>query len=380
MSEKFRLIGVWLLAILLAAMTPALVVAHGGGGGGGGGHGGGGGGHGGGGWGGGYGGGYGGHAAIGAYSGAYHGAVSGFSHGPVGYGAYAHAYHGYGWNHGGQWWQNGYGRNWNYFRNAWAYNWYPWFGFDWWPNFYAYYPYYYNYGNPDLCYGDVVSEYQPLSYTAGYVAGGEPIATPDAAVNDQAGGVAPGEAATPDALGEQFLTEARDAFLKGNYQDALRLGGHAAVEMPRNSIVHSLLMQAMLALGDYRGATMEAHAASSVGQPISWDTLYGFYGNIQTYTEQLRALEKYAAGHKSDPGALFLLGYQYVIMGHKDVAKDELVKSLLLAPKDRLAANLLVQIGGTIPETVAAVQRQMDKTAKGGATLQAAPVPPAPGK
>ena len=69
---------------------------------------------------------------------------------------------------------------------------------------------------------------------------------------------------------------------------------------------------------------------------------------------------------------MFLLGYQYVMMGHKEAAKDQLTKSLLLAPKDRLAANLLVQIGGTIPESVAAVQRQMDKLPKGGPTLQGA--------
>ena len=79
------------------------------------------------------------------------------------------------------------------------------------------------------------------------------------------------------------------------------------------------------------------------------------------------------------PAALFLLGYQYVIMGHKDAAKDQLIKSLLLAPKDRLAANLLVQIGGKIPDSVAAVQRQMELNPKGGAPLQGTPLPPAPG-
>ena len=49
------------------------------------------------------------------------------------------------------------------------------------------------------------------------------------------------------------------------------------------------------------------------------------------------------------------------MMGHNDAAKTELTKSLLQAPKDRLAAKLLVQIGGTVPESVLAVQRQMEK-------------------
>ena len=137
--------------------------------------------------------------------------------------------------------------------------------------------------------------------------------------------------------------------------------------------VHNLLMMAMFAAGNYRGATMEAHAAASLGQPMNWDTLYGLYGDVKPYTEQLRALEKFVTEHPSDPGARFLLGYQYVMMGHNDAAKTELTKSLLQAPKDRLAAKLLVQIGGTVPDSVKAIQQQMEKDAKKAGT------PPVPG-
>ena len=151
----------------------------------------------------------------------------------------------------------------------------------------------------------------------------------------------------------------------------------------RNADVHNLLMTAMFASGEYRGATMEAHVAASLGQPMPWDTLYAFYGDVKPYTEQLRKLEKYVGDHADDPGVRFLLGYQYMMMGHKDAAKKELTKSLLLAPKDRLGAKLLVDIGGTVPDSVLAVQKQMELDAKKAAAAApggTTPVPPAPGK
>ena len=120
-------------------------------------------------------------------------------------------------------------------------------------------------------------------------------------------------------------------------------------------------MMAMFAAGNYRGAAMEAHAAASLGQPMHWDTLYEFYGRVQPYTEQLRALEKFVAENPADAAARFLLGYQYLMMGHNDAAKIELTKSLLQAPKDLLAANLLTQIGGTVPESVQTIQHQIEK-------------------
>ena len=57
----------------------------------------------------------------------------------------------------------------------------------------------------------------------------------------------------------------------------------------------------------------------------------------------------------------FLLGYQYVMMGHNDAARKELTKSLFQAPRDLLAAKVLTQIGGTVPESVQAIQRQIEK-------------------
>ena len=68
------------------------------------------------------------------------------------------------------------------------------------------------------------------------------------------------------------------------------------------------------------------------------------------------------------------------MMGHNDAAKTELTKSLLQAPKDRLGAKLLVQIGGTVPDSVKAIQEEMEKDAKKAGTppVPDGSVPPPP--
>jgi hypothetical protein len=143
--------------------------------------------------------------------------------------------------------------------------------------------------------------------------------------------------------GEQLLAESIAAFRGGNDRDAIRLANHAAVEMPRSAKPHELMSLALFALGDYRGATAEAHVALTLGSVSDWATLYGYYGNVDTYTSQLRALEQYVQGNLSAPEGHFLLGYQDLMMGHKEAAKEEFQQVLRLAPQDKLAQQLLQQ-------------------------------------
>ena len=44
-----------------------------------------------------------------------------------------------------------------------------------------------------------------------------------------------------------------------------------------------------------------------------------------------------------------MLGFQYLMEGHKDAAKDQLTQAVKLTPQDTLAAKLLTQEGGTVP-------------------------------
>ena len=80
----------------------------------------------------------------------------------------------------------------------------------------------------------------------------------------------------------------------------------------------------------------------------------GFYGNVDTYTRQLRALERFVAKTPSADEGRFLLGFQYAMLGHQAAARSQFLAALRLAPQDRLAAELLTRQGGTVPPPMAA--------------------------
>jgi len=166
---------------------------------------------------------------------------------------------------------------------------------------------------------------------------------------------APTSAETSDEAGDlsalRLYNAAREAFRSGDYRDALRLANHAAIEAPQNPKVHELASLALFALGDYRGAAIEAHAAMAFGPVADWDTLSGHYGDPEAYTKQLRALEKYVGEHKSAADAHFLAAYHYLMLGARTEAKDEMAQAANLTPKDKLAAHVLQQLDSGKPVT-----------------------------
>ena len=115
-----------------------------------------------------------------------------------------------------------------------------------------------------------------------------------------------------------------------------------------------LLSLGLFAAGQYRGAAMEAHSVAALGAMPDWAKLIALYNNdVGPYTEQLRALEKFVHSNRSAPEGRFLLGFQYMIDGHRDVARDQFLQALTLAPRDNMAAQLLTNAGGTIPPDIA---------------------------
>ena len=176
----------------------------------------------------------------------------------------------------------------------------------------------------------------------------------------------------------QYLADAIQAFREGNYQAALREAAHAAVDDSRNAKVHELMTQALLALKDYRDAAIDAHAVLS-WHCADWATVYGFYGNENTYTDQLRALEKFSAEHPNAAEARFLLGYQYLIIGANDAAKRELAEAVRLTPKDTLAQAMLNKLEGKATAMPAGVTKPSPApTSPSGQALPTAPVLPSP--
>ncbi|MEN6457748.1 MAG: hypothetical protein ABFC63_02360 [Thermoguttaceae bacterium] len=172
-----------------------------------------------------------------------------------------------------------------------------------------------------------------------------------------------------------FHTRARSAFSQGDYRQATYMAAHAVVDEPKNPKVHLLYSLGMFALGEYRGAAMEAHAVVSLGQTPDWAAIYAFYGSVEPYTNQLRTLEKYVRDHRKSPEGRFLLGYHYLTAGHPEEAKVELLEALKLAPRDRVAAKLLKEAGGTIPPEIA---KQLTELPAPDAPKSVVPEPPKP--
>ena len=289
-----------------------------------------------------------------------------------GYGGYG----GWGWGgYGG--WGGGWGGYW------------PWYG-GWglglgWGYPYAdsyYYPYagdyYYSYAPAD--YGGYYSS-SPADYGADYsyapafygdtgASGDSAITAPQQFADSspaiaEEGGLQTHPSEDQQGSGEalQFYSEARAAFLHGDYQDALRLASHAGVEAPRNSKVHELISLALFALGNYGPAAGEAHAAMALGAIADWKDLFAYYNDAENYTAQLaaleaakyttqlRALEKAAAENPKSAAEHFLLGYHYLMIGARDNAKTQFAEAVKLTPGDKLAAHYLQQLQSNSPLT-----------------------------
>ena len=63
--------------------------------------------------------------------------------------------------------------------------------------------------------------------------------------------------------------------------------------MPNDPTLHEFRALALFALGRYDEAAAALYAVLSVGPGWDWSTLISLYGNPETYTQQLRALESY---------------------------------------------------------------------------------------
>jgi thioredoxin-like negative regulator of GroEL len=155
------------------------------------------------------------------------------------------------------------------------------------------------------------------------------------------------------SLGDEFLNRALEAFHNGQYAESARWASHAAIESPKNLKVHELASLALFALKDYRGANMEAHAALALGPAADWNTLFSYYGDVNTYNQQLDALVAYIGQHPKAFDARFVLAYQDLMMGHNDAAKEQLAQVTKAVSQDKLASQLLQKLGGQAPSATA---------------------------
>lgn len=153
-----------------------------------------------------------------------------------------------------------------------------------------------------------------------------------------------GRAADPQA-GERYLEDAQAAFWDRDYDEALQLAKHAAVELPDQGDAYLLLAQAQFAVGKHLDAAETLHHALPLIPEQEWGILVknyrDYYGKIGDYTEQLRALEAAVKENPTNPAQRFLLGYHYGFLGFPEQAARELGQAVELTQTDLLALRLL---------------------------------------
>jgi tetratricopeptide (TPR) repeat protein len=140
---------------------------------------------------------------------------------------------------------------------------------------------------------------------------------------------------------EQVFSAARDAFMAGDYQRALDLADQVLKQTPNVPVVHEFRALALFALKRYDEAAAVDYAVLSAGPGWNWATMAGLYPDVETYTNQLRALEAYVRSNPNSAPVHFLLGYHYLVQGHKENAGSQFAQVVQLQPQDQLSANFV---------------------------------------
>jgi hypothetical protein len=150
-----------------------------------------------------------------------------------------------------------------------------------------------------------------------------------------------GEPAPSDQEALELFDQAREAFLNNEYRTALKLADRAVAMMPSDATLHEFRALTLFALHEYRQAAAGLYAVLGSGPGWNWETMHSLYPDVKTYTEQLRALEKYQRDNPKSAEGHFLLAYHYLTMGHLDHGARQLETVVQILPNNALAAALL---------------------------------------
>ena len=96
---------------------------------------------------------------------------------------------------------------------------------------------------------------------------------------------------------DEVLNEADAAFKQNDYDKALDIVNQGITKYPDDAVLHEFRALVLFAKGDYQQSAATIHAVLAVGPGWDWTTLSSLYGNVGTYTEQLRALEAAVKGY-----------------------------------------------------------------------------------
>ena len=105
--------------------------------------------------------------------------------------------------------------------------------------------------------------------------------------------------------------------------------------------MHEFRALCLFALKRYDEAAAVAYTVLTAGPGWNWTTLVGLYPDVDTYTNQLRALEAYVESNPSSSSAQFLLAYQYLAQGNTEAAATMFERVVQLQPNDELSASFV---------------------------------------
>ena len=157
------------------------------------------------------------------------------------------------------------------------------------------------------------------------------------------------------SLGEvgKLLVPARAAFRKRDFQQAVKLARQIVVRVagnvrnrhadrvdPAGSDAFQFLSLAEFAAGNYDAAATAAHLALHRGSPWHWKRLSSHYQQTDRYSAQLRALET-STRKKPTADKRFLIGYHYLMLGHRKAARGQFQKAADKNPDNPLISKLL---------------------------------------
>ncbi len=111
--------------------------------------------------------------------------------------------------------------------------------------------------------------------------------------------------------------------------------------MPASDDVHEFHGLVLFAMGDYQKAAAIAHTTLDAGPGWNWNVVQTLYPSPDTYTQQLRGLEHYISEHPNQAATRFLLGYEYLMLGHLNAARRQFDRVVALEPRDQLAKNIV---------------------------------------
>jgi hypothetical protein len=142
----------------------------------------------------------------------------------------------------------------------------------------------------------------------------------------------------------EIFEQAREAFGKGAYKDALALVDKSIEALPTDVTLHEFRALCFFALKDYRQAAAALYAVLAAGPGWDWETMKYLYPDVETYTKQLRALEDYQGANPKSAEGSFVLTYQYLVLGHIDAAIKQMENVVKLLPESQLSAELLAAL------------------------------------